>query len=189
VGSNPTSRAKQKTLAKASVFCYRLVMEIKRVSVIGISASGKSTFARELAQQIGLPLFHMDQLFWKNDWQEVPESEYLKEHQKLIDQDRWIIEGYIDTKMADRLRRSDLIIFLDYPGWLCTWRVLKRYLMHRNESRPELPTEAKEKLDFVTLWKIFRRKERIPLIDSLRVADPANLKVIKRPSELRELEL
>lgn len=118
----------------------------KRISIIGISGSGKSVFSRIVAEKTKLPLFHMDQLFWKGNWEEIPEQEYLAEHQKLIQKDRWIIEGYIDEKMSDRLKRSDVVIFLDYPGWFCAWRVLKRWFVHRKQSRPELPREAVERL-------------------------------------------
>lgn len=49
---------------------------INRIAIIGISASGKSVFARELAGKTGLPLIHMDQLFWTGNWQEIPEAGY-----------------------------------------------------------------------------------------------------------------
>jgi adenylate kinase family enzyme len=38
---------------------------MRRVLVIGISGAGKSTFARELAARIGLPLIHLDKEFWR----------------------------------------------------------------------------------------------------------------------------
>jgi len=39
-------------------------MTADRIAVIGISASGKSIFARALAARTGLPLRHGDQLDW-----------------------------------------------------------------------------------------------------------------------------
>ena len=68
-------------------------MNPKKVAVIGISGSGKSMYARRLAQQTGLPLLHMDMPFWKGNWQAVSEEEYLCERGKLIHKDQWIIEG------------------------------------------------------------------------------------------------
>jgi adenylate kinase family enzyme len=158
-----------------------------KISVIGISGSGKSTLSRELAKQTQLPLFYMDQLFWKGNWQEVPEEEYLKKHQELIKQKQWIIEGYIDAKMADRLAESDLVIFLDYPGWFCVWRVAKRWLTHRKESRPELPKDAKEKLKLEFLWRVLARKERIPLTAALKLSPPNKMVVISSTAELNTL--
>lgn len=164
-------------------------MQANRISIIGISGSGKSVFSRELTKKTGLSLFHMDQLFWKGHWQEVPESEYLVEHAKLISKDSWIIEGYIDGKMADRLNRSDTVIFLDYPGWLCAWRVIKRWIQYRKSNRPELEEGANEGLELEFLWRVFRRKERIPLTEALNIAKPSNLIIVKKPEQLKDLEL
>ena len=90
--------------------------------------------------------------------------------------------------MANRLDRSDLIIFLDYPGWLCAWWVIKRWLRHRSESRPELPKEALEKLKGEFLWRVFTRKERVPLMEALQSAKPYNLITIKSPHQLNNLD-
>jgi adenylate kinase family enzyme len=149
---------------------------VNKIAVIGISGSGKSTFSRKLAEQTGLPLFHMDQLFWKGNWEEVPESEYLIAHHQLVQRDQWIIEGYIDSKMSERLKSADLVIFLDYPGWLCAWWVLKRWFNHRKESRPELPKEALEQLKGEFMWRVFKRHERIPVMEALTVVKQKKFK-------------
>ncbi|OGE87847.1 MAG: hypothetical protein A3J07_04005 [Candidatus Doudnabacteria bacterium RIFCSPLOWO2_02_FULL_49_13] len=157
-----------------------------RIAIIGISASGKSVFGRELARKTGLPLIHMDQLFWQGNWQEVPEAEYLEKHQEIIGQDRWIIEGYIEESMADRLKRADQIVYLDYPGWLCTLRLIRRWFIHRRSARSELPKEALEKFKYDTFWKILLRKERIRIEQALRLAgNPATIR-FKSPHELNE---
>jgi adenylate kinase family enzyme len=161
----------------------------RRISIIGISGSGKSVFARKLAAELQLPLFHMDTLFWKGKWEAIPEKEYLKNHQKLIQGDRWIVEGYIDEKMSDRLLRSDLVIFLDYPGWFCVWRVFLRWLTHRKQSRSELPKEANEKLAGSFLWRVFTRKERVSIKDALKKANPQNLHVVRSPKELKKIHV
>ena len=120
-------------------------MSHNRISVIGISGSGKSIFSRKLAECLQLPLFHMDQLFWKGNWEAIPEAEYLVKHAELIQRPQWIIEGYVDEKMSDRLKAADLVLYLDYSGARSAWHVLRRWFMHRKESRPELPSEARER--------------------------------------------
>ncbi len=159
-------------------------MNINRIAIIGISASGKSIFARELATKTGLPLIHMDQLFWKGNWEEVPEAEYLKKHQEIIHQDRWIIEGYVEESMAERLKRADLIIYLDYSGLVSAFRLFRRWLSHRNEARPELPKGALETFKNETFWKVLRRKERIRIENTLALARNPSVIRIKSPSEL-----
>ncbi|MDO8489858.1 MAG: hypothetical protein Q7S47_00405 [bacterium] len=141
--------------------------------------------ARELAKKTGLPLFHMDQLFWRGDWEEVVEYEYLRNHHELICGDSWIIEGYIDEKMADRLKRSNLIIFLDYPGWLCAWRVIKRWFKYRKTNRPEFSEGAYEKLELKFLWRVFTRRERVSLDEALQMFPLQRLMVFTSPAELK----
>jgi adenylate kinase family enzyme len=163
---------------------------MQRISIIGISGAGKSVFSRKLAQQTKLPLFYIDQLLWKGNWQEVAEKEYLVEHEKLIQKESWIIEGYIDQKMAERLKKSELVIFLDYPGWLAAFRVFMRWLQHRKKSRPELPKEATEKLQRKFLWMVFKREERLLIKKAFELAkiSPKKLIVLRSPKELRRLE-
>ena len=143
-------------------------------------------FARKLAQITGLPLTHMDELFWTGNWQEVPEVEYLAKHQEIIAQDKWIIEGYVEENMADRLARADQIIYLDYPGALCALRLIQRWVTHRKKARPELPKEALEDLKYHTFYKVLRRKERIRIEKALLAAGSPDTIRIKSPIELKK---
>ncbi len=159
---------------------------INRIAIIGISASGKSVFARKLAEETGLPLIHMDEFFWTGNWQEVPEMEYQRKHDEIIAQEQWIIEGYIEENMADRLKRAEQIIYLDYPGALCALRLIRRFINHRKSARPELPKEALEDLKYETFWKILRRKERIRIENSLLKAGSPDTVRLKSPRELKK---
>ena len=51
---------------------------MKRVMIIGDGGSGKSTLARLLGAQTGLPVHHLDQVFWMPDWTPRPEAEKLE---------------------------------------------------------------------------------------------------------------
>ncbi len=160
-------------------------MNVHKVAIIGISGSGKTMLSRCLSERMKLPVFHMDTIFWKGKWQEVPESEYLKKHAELLQKDAWIIEGYIDVAMVDRLKKADLVIFLDYSGWLCAWRKIKRWVKHRRRSRPELPKEAHEMLTRKNLWHILSRQERVPTLQALEQARPKNVITLHSPGELK----
>ena len=159
-------------------------MNTNRIAIIGISASGKSVFARELAKKTSLPLIHMDQLFWKADWKEAPEAEYFHQHEEMIQQDRWIIEGYIEESMASRLKRADLILYLDFPGWLCALRLVQRWFIHRRKARPELPKEALEKFKRKFFWLVLTRGERIRIEQSLALVEKPNVIRFTSPKEL-----
>lgn len=149
-----------------------------RIAVIGISGSGKTRLARALALKADLPVTHMDALFWRGRWEPVPEADYLAEHARLIAGERWIIEGFIDPTMAERLHRADRVIFLDLPGWVCAWRVVKRWLAHRRVARAELPSDARERLGRAFLQTVVARAERPAILAALRDVDPAKVVVV-----------
>lgn len=163
------------------------VIHARKISIIGISGSGKSTFARELAADTRLPLFHMDTLFWRGNWVAVPAAEYLRAHRDLIARDTWIIEGYIDETLAERVNASDLVIYLDYSGLRCAWRVLKRWAAHCRESRPELPVEAHERISLRFLWTVLSRAERPAIEAALRGVDHARVRRVTSPRQLIRL--
>ena len=149
-----------------------------------MSGSGKSTVSRIIAEKTGLPLFHMDGLFWKGNWEAIPEDIYVESHKKLIEKDNWIIEGYIDDKMANRFERADLVLYLDYSRLLCFWRVILRWIQHRKESRPELPKEALETFSCNLLWTVLKRGERGCIESALNMVKPEYIVRVHSPKEL-----
>ncbi|CAN5425511.1 hypothetical protein BH10ACI2_BH10ACI2_22620 [soil metagenome] len=49
---------------------------MKKVIVIGSGGAGKSTFSRLLGAKLGLPVVHLDQLYWRPDWVKTPAEEW-----------------------------------------------------------------------------------------------------------------
>lgn len=47
--------------------------------------------------------------------------------EKIADTDGWIVEGWVDQYSKTILERADLILYLDYPGWLALWGGLQRW--------------------------------------------------------------
>ncbi len=156
-------------------------MTFDRVAVVGISASGKSTFSRALAARTGLPLQHGDQLDWLANWGARPDRELTALHETWIAQPRWIIEGWIDPERVARLDAADLVIDLDFTGWQCAARVLTRML--RGTRRPEMPDGCVDRFSWQTLNWVLWKKER-PFIDkALRAATMKNYVRLKTPRE------
>lgn len=140
----------------------------ERIAIVGISASGKSTFARALAARTGLPLLHGDELEWMPDWVQRPPDALQAMHAQWLARPRWIIEGWIDLERVSRLNAADLVIDLDYSRWLCAWRVLKRML--RRQRRAEMPPGCVDRFQPEYLSTVFFKKER-PFVDgALRAA-------------------
>ena len=132
---------------------------MKRALILGSPGAGKSTFAHGLAQQAGLPLFHMDKLHWLPGWIERDRDEARKVLLDVLAQDRWIIDGNYGSSLPLRLDRADLVVWLDYPTILCLGRVFKRWWQYRGQTRPDMTDGCTENLNFEFLHYVltFRR--------------------------------
>lgn len=50
------------------------INNMKKIIVIGCPGSGKSTFSKELHKITGIPLFHLDMMYWNSDSTNVDKS-------------------------------------------------------------------------------------------------------------------
>jgi energy-coupling factor transporter ATP-binding protein EcfA2 len=64
-----------------------------KINVIGTSGSGKSTFAKALAQQLAIPYIEMDTLFWKPHWTGSSDAELFEKLEQAISQPSWVLDG------------------------------------------------------------------------------------------------
>jgi adenylate kinase family enzyme len=137
---------------------------VHRVVVLGSGGSGKSTFAQKLAAVTGLPLFHLDEYYWRPGWVETPTEEWRVIQSGLVAHDRWIIEGNYSGTYDIRLPRADTVIVLSPPRRVCVYRVVKRVVVnwHRDVQAAGCP----ERLDISFVHWVWRfPKEERPLLD------------------------
>ena len=114
---------------------------IKRITLIGNAGAGKSFLAQQLHTLLNLPVYHLDQYYFLPGWVKRTPEEYRKIYNRLIDQNVWIIEGINVSIFEERIKKADIVIFLDMPRRICLWRILKRALTYYGK---ETPTSAKD---------------------------------------------
>ncbi len=102
---------------------------MQKVAVFGNAGGGKSTLSKNLAAMTGLPLIPLDLIQYKPGGVEVPHEEYKKAHDAILQQDRWIVDGFgsLDT-VWERLDRADTLVYLDMSPFRHYWWVTKRFL-------------------------------------------------------------
>jgi adenylate kinase family enzyme len=120
----------------------------ERIAILGCIGAGKSALGRELGDRLGLPVIHLDKLWWTDGNYVITGRATAQEHalapaafrdlqDNVTKQARWIIDG--DTSSLDvRLRRADTVILLDLPRWICAWRVLRRTGAKRDDYPPNV---------------------------------------------------
>lgn len=101
-----------------------------KIAIIGNAGSGKSTLAQKLHTITNLPIYYLDQYFWKPGWVKTDPDEYKKIHDAICDKQEWIIDGINLRVMEYRIQRADVIIFLDLPRYVCIWRIFKRTIQN-----------------------------------------------------------
>ncbi|WP_194791937.1 AAA family ATPase [Pseudomonas sp. UFMG81] len=119
---------------------------MQRIVILGNSGSGKSTLARAIGERLGLPVVHLDRLFWEPGWVE-PEPEAFRERvRQALAGDAWVCEGNYARRTFDlRMPRADLIVWLDTPRLVCLKRVVARSLSRR--PREDLPEGCGERVN------------------------------------------
>src|SRR4051794_37931773 len=92
------------------------IRSMDRVTVIGNGGAGKTTLSMKLAEELSLPLYHMDQIIWQPNWRRTPDDEIREQLGRIVAEPRWLIDGLGPIWSIEmRLPVADLIVFLDYP--------------------------------------------------------------------------
>jgi adenylate kinase family enzyme len=168
---------------------------MKRVSVIGGSATGKTTVSREIARRLGVPHVELDALHHDPGWQEAP-AEVLRERVEdalAAASDGWVVDGNYHGKLGTFvLERADTVVFLDLPFGVALRRVLWRSL-RRIVTREELWNGNRESLrnalsrDSIVWW-VMRHHGSHRTKWPERVAPLTHLRVVRLHSarEVRE---
>ena len=121
--------------------------KMKRVMIIGCGGSGKPTLSRILSEKTNLPVVHLDRLFWREGWVNIPREEFNILLREELKNDKWIIDGNYDRTLQERLKRCDTVIYLDYPRRTCIFGVLKRVMINYKKVRPDMAEGCPEKID------------------------------------------
>ncbi len=107
-----------------------------KIVIVGSTGSGKTTFAGRLSKLLNIPHVQLDSLFWKPDWRESTNEEFRAKVEEAVSQDKWIIDGNYARNQDITTGNADTVIWLDYPLYKITFRVVKRSLSRVITKQP-----------------------------------------------------
>jgi adenylate kinase family enzyme len=129
---------------------------VKKVLVIGCGGAGKSTFAKRLGAATGLPVIHLDRIYWRPGWVEMPKPEFAAILDEILARDAWIMDGNYSGTLAMRMAAADTIVWLDPPRAVCLAGMIVRHVKNRGRARDDMDPGCPERLtrEFVEwIWR------------------------------------
>jgi adenylate kinase family enzyme len=144
---------------------------VRRVNVVGVTGSGKTTFARKLAARLGYPHIELDALYHEPNWQAAPLHIFRERTHRALSADCWVVDGNY-SKVRDIVWiQADTIVWLNYPFPLVLWRLfrrtIRRVIMKQEmwESRNRETWRRTLSRDSILVWAFQsynRRKREYP---------------------------
>jgi len=154
---------------------------MKKVIVIGCPGSGKSTISRALHNKTGIPLYHLDMMYWNADKTTVEKSVFLERLFAVLEKDEWIIDGNYGSTMELRMAACDTVIFLDYPLDVCLDGIKER----RGKPRSDMPwIETEEDAEFIEFIKSYNEQQKPKVLELLGKYGDKNIIILGSREQL-----
>ena len=149
---------------------------MKKVIVIGCPGSGKSTVSRALHDKTGIPLYHLDMMYWNADKTTVEKSVFLERLTAVLEKNKWIIDGNYASTMELRMAACDTVIFLDYPLYVCLDGIKERH----GKPRSDMPwIETEEDAEFIEFIKSYNEQQKPKVLELLKKYSDKNIIVLE----------
>ena len=138
---------------------------MKRIVVTGCPGSGKSFFSVKLHEKTGLPLWHLDNIWWKPDRTHITRDEFDERLAEILKTDAWIIDGSYSRTFEPRIKACDTVILLDYDTDVCLKGIAERV----GHARADIPwTEQTLDPELVELVRTYKERNNPVLMELFR---------------------
>jgi len=107
-----------------------------RIFILGTSGSGKTYLAKELSKRLNIQEYDLDDIFFSRKY-DKPRSEKSREKMftAICKKEKWVIEGVYSTWIDAGIKKSDLVIILDTPFHITSYRIFKRFLSRKGKHK------------------------------------------------------
>jgi adenylate kinase family enzyme len=99
---------------------------MRRVSLVGVPGSGKTTVGRKLATSLGVPFVELDSIFHQPDWHELSREDFRERVTDAVAAPGWVVDGNYSSVRDLVWDRTDTVVWLDLPRRLVMRRIILR---------------------------------------------------------------
>ena len=160
---------------------------MERVIIIGCGGAGKSTLARKLGEKTGLPVVHLDQIWWApGNWQHMEQAEFDQRLLEEMEKPRWILDGNYNRTIVPRLEKCDAVIYLDYTRMVCLKNWIGRVIKNWGHARADMAEGCAEWIDpemAMWIWN-FNRNNRSRYHELLKNLDGVQVHIFHSRREV-----
>jgi adenylate kinase family enzyme len=153
---------------------------VTKIHIIGGPGSGKSYIAAKLSKMLGLPRHELDNFFWDHEsdffgsqTHPVKRAEKLN---KVMAQEKWIIEGVYNSWLEESFRQADYIFVLKTNVYVRDWRIVKRFLLRKVKLASSPRKENLKTLIDLLKWN--HQYDGNNLVEAIKLMKPYKDKVI-----------
>ena len=162
---------------------------MERVIVIGCGGAGKSTLSRQLGEKTGLPVVHLDQIWWEpGNWQHLEREDFDRQLAVEVEKPYWILDGNFNRTLDVRLEACDTVIYLDFNRLTCLKSWIGRVIRNWGHARIDMAEGCSEWFDPEMarwIWN-FNRTNRSRYHEKLRNLKGKNVVILKNRSQVRK---
>lgn len=118
---------------------------MKRIAVVGVSGSGKTTVAAEVADRLAYRHVELDGIHHQPNWVPIDPAQFRRIVSEIVVDDGWVIDGNYGSLVQDIvLEHADTVVWLDLPRRVVmpaitrrtlTRMTLRRKLWNDNQER------------------------------------------------------
>lgn len=160
---------------------------INKISIIGGPGTGKTTLAIKLSKITNIPKYHIDGIHRLKDWGTRDSQERDRTILDIAKKDKWIFDGTYHDTLEERIRRSDLVIFLDYSSAAQIKGIIKRGILNFNKEREEIPgCKERVNLKFIRCTLSYNRTKRPVILSVLKKYDKKKVLDFRKRQDLNK---